>query len=128
MLLPRHEMERLSKNEMTQEDIEYFRDKYGKRFVRALRSVEEGRVTKYTFHPSETVRWSVRGSRREYLVIPEIFCTCRSFYHEVVIDGDSSMCYHLLAQRIAELRQEYDPADCTDADRRKLAMKWRRTD
>ncbi|NHJ12295.1 MAG: hypothetical protein EAX95_01395 [Candidatus Thorarchaeota archaeon] len=128
MLLPAHETKRLSKENMTQQDIEYFRNKYGKRFVRALRSVEEGRVTRYNFRPSETVRWSVRGSRREYLVIPEIFCTCRSFYHEVVIDGNSTMCYHLLAQKIAELRREYEIADCTDADRRKLVVKWRRTD
>ena len=128
MFLPRHETERLSKTNMTQEDVQYFRDKYGKRFVRALRSVEVGRVKEYSFHPSEITRWSVRGSRREYLVIPEIFCTCRSFYHEVVIDGTSTMCYHLLAQKIAELRNEYEIVKCTDADRRKLAVKWRRTD
>ncbi len=128
MRLPKHETDRLSKDELTQDDIRYFREKYGKRFIRALRSVQEGRVTQFTFRPSETVRWTVRGSRREYLVLPEVFCTCRSFYHEVVIDRESEMCYHLLAQRIAEIRGSYKTTEATDAERRKLVVEWRRTD
>ena len=126
-LLPT-EIKRLSKDELTQDDIEYFRDKYEKRFIRALRAVEEGRVIKYNFEPSGTTKWIVRGQRREYLVIPQVFCTCRSFYHSVVIDREISMCYHLLAQQIAEIREQFKSIESTDAERRKMSAELRRTD
>jgi predicted nucleic acid-binding Zn finger protein len=128
MSLPPHEIEMLEKNELTQSDIEHFTDKYGKRFVRALKVVEKKRVFKYHFLPSETTTWIVRGQRREYLVVPETYCTCRSFYQDVVISRESTMCYHLLAQKIAETRGHYQDVDSTDQDRRKLYVEWRRTD
>jgi predicted nucleic acid-binding Zn finger protein len=128
MSLPLNEVKRLSKEELTQSDVEFFRDRYGKRFIRALRAVEEGRAIKYSFQPSGTTKWVVRGQRREYLVIPQVFCTCRSFYHSVVIDREISMCYHLLAQRIAEIRNHYQSIESTDAERRKMSAELRRTD
>ncbi|MFW9886534.1 MAG: hypothetical protein ACFFER_00015 [Candidatus Thorarchaeota archaeon] len=128
MSLPFAEVKRLSKDVLTQSDIEYFREKYGKRFIRALRAVEEGRAIKYLFEPSKTTKWVVRGQRREYLVIPQVFCTCRSFYHSVVIEREIDMCYHLLAQRIAEIRDQYKLIHSTDAERRKMSAELRRTD
>ncbi|MHA1905828.1 MAG: hypothetical protein ACW98Y_00915 [Candidatus Thorarchaeota archaeon] len=128
MSLPPHEIEMLEKKDLTQSDIEHFTEKYGKRFVRALKAVEKKGVLKYNFRPSETTTWIVRGKRREYLVIPEIYCTCRSFYQDVVISRESKMCYHLLAQRIAETREQFQDLDSTDQDRRKLYVEWRRTD
>ncbi|MHA2004674.1 MAG: hypothetical protein ACW975_10040 [Candidatus Thorarchaeota archaeon] len=128
MSLPPNEVKRFSKEELTQDDIEYFRDKYDKRFIRALRAVEEGRAIKYSFQPSGATKWVVRGQRRKYLVVPKVFCTCRSFYHSVVIDREISMCYHLLAQQIAEIRNQYQSIEATDADRRKMSAELRRTD
>lgn len=128
MVLPLHEIKMLSKKDLTQKDIVHFKEKYGKRFVRALRSVEERKVLRYHFRPSDTITWIVRGKRREYLVIPEIYCTCRSFYQDVVISRESKMCYHLLAQKIAETRNQYQESNATDADRRRLYVDWRRTD
>ena len=128
MTVPLHEIKRLSKEELTQDDIEHFKQKYGKRFVRALRSVEEKRVLKNNFKPSSSTTWIVRGRRREYLVIPETYCTCRSFYQEVVISREAKMCYHLLAQKIAEIRNLHSVIESSDAERRKLAVEWRRTD
>lgn len=128
MTLPQSEVNRLSKDDLTQSDIEYFKNKYGKKFVKALRTVEEGKVVKYKFNPSESVTWIVSGRGRQYLVIPELYCTCRSFYQEVVISRETNLCYHLLAQRIADIRQEYEAQESTDAERRKLYVEWRRTD
>ncbi|MFW9834402.1 MAG: hypothetical protein ACFFEK_10435 [Candidatus Thorarchaeota archaeon] len=128
MSLPLSEVKRLSKENLTQDDIEYFKKKYGKKFVRALRTVEEGKIIKFKFSPSETVTWIAKGRRRQYHVIPELYCTCRSFYQEVVISRESNMCYHLLAQRIAEIRKEFVTQETTDAERRKLYVEWRRTD
>ena len=122
------EERKLSQENLTQSDIDYFRDKYGKKFVRALRVVEEKKVNKYQFRPSESITWVVKGRARQYMVIPKIYCTCRSFYQEVVISRESNMCYHLLAQQIAEIRNQYESVDSTDTERRKLYVEWRRTD
>ena len=127
MSLPQTEITRLSQKDLTQSDIEYFRNKYGKKFVRALRAVEESKVVKYHFLPSESETWIVKG-RRQYLVIPELYCTCRSFYQEVVISREINLCYHLLAQRIAEIREQYQDQESTDTERRQLFVEWRRTD
>jgi predicted nucleic acid-binding Zn finger protein len=128
MALSSTEVKKLSRENLTQSDIEYFRNKYGKRFVRALRVVEENKVIKYHFQPSDTTTWIVKGRGRQYMVIPKIYCTCRSFYQDVVISRETNMCYHLLAQQIAELRNLYSTIASTDTERRKLNVEWRRTD
>jgi predicted nucleic acid-binding Zn finger protein len=127
MILSHIEAKRLSKPDLTQEDVVYFTDKYGNRFVRALRAVDEGKVLRYHFMPSDTVTWIVKGRRREYLVIPEIFCTGRDFYQSVVIAKDTKVCYHLLAQQIAAIRGQYTTIESTDAERRVLHEGWRNT-
>jgi len=118
----------LSEHELTQRTVEHFKDKYGKRFVRALRAVEEGKVVRYYFTPSETSTWIVQGHQREYLTIPEVYCSCRSFYQSVVIARDTDLCYHLLAQRIAEIRNQFRSISSTDTERRRMYVNWRRTD
>jgi predicted nucleic acid-binding Zn finger protein len=118
----------LSERELTQKTVEHFKDKYGKRFVRALRAVEEGKVIRYYFTPSETSTWIVQGHQREYMTIPEVYCSCRSFYQSVVIARDTDLCYHLLAQRIAEIRNQFRSISSTDAERRRMYVNWRRTD
>jgi predicted nucleic acid-binding Zn finger protein len=128
MALSPIEEKKLSQENLTQKDIDYFRDKYGKKFVRALRVVEEKKVEKYHFKPSDSITWIVKGRARQYLVIPKTYCTCRSFYQEVVISRESDMCYHLLAQQIAEIRSQHELVDSTDTARRKLYVEWRRTD
>jgi len=128
MALSLTEVKKLSGESLTQSDIEYFRNKYGKRFVRALQVVEENKVAKYQFQPSNTTTWIVKGRARQYMVIPKIYCTCRSFYQDVVISREISMCYHLLAQQIADIRNLYNTIDSTDAERRKMYVEWRRTD
>lgn len=127
MSLNPYELKRIAKEQLGQNDIEFFRERYGKRFVRAYRAFEESRVTKYVFRPSESVKWTVKGRKRQYLVIPEIFCTCRDFYQSVVINGEAKMCYHLLAQQIAAIRKHHNTIDSTDAERRKLYSEWRKT-
>ena len=128
MALSLTDKKKLSQENLTQGDIDYFREKYGKKFVRALRVVEEKKVDKYMFKPSDSTTWIVKGRTRQYMVIPKIYCTCRSFYQEVVISRESTMCYHLLAQQIAEIRNQYKLVDSSDTARRKLYVEWRRTD
>ncbi|MBD3405780.1 MAG: hypothetical protein GF411_06580 [Candidatus Lokiarchaeota archaeon] len=125
MSLRKNEELRLAKDVLTQSDIQYFRNQYGKRFVRALRAVEEKRVFKYEFNPSESSIWTVKGKRNEYFVIPETFCTCRDFYQAVVIAREVKMCYHLLATSIAIIRNSFVTIGSTDSVRRTLLAKWR---
>jgi predicted nucleic acid-binding Zn finger protein len=128
MVLSLTEIKKLSAATLTQGDIEYFRNKYGKRFVRAFRVAEEKKVIKYQFRPSDTTTWIVKGRARQYMVIPKIYCTCRSFYQDVVISRETNMCYHILAQQVAEIRNLYVTIDSTDVERRKMYVEWRRTD
>jgi predicted nucleic acid-binding Zn finger protein len=128
MALSPTEVKKLSAENLTQSDIEYFRNKYSKRFVRALRVAEEKKVIKYQFQPSDTTTWIVKGRARQYMVIPKIYCTCRSFYQDVVISRENNMCYHILAQQIAEIRNLYVTVISTDSERRKMNVEWRRTD
>ena len=127
MSLTKSEARRLSKEVLSQSDILYFRNVYGKRFVRALRTVEEGNVVRYDFMPSGTTTWIVKGTRNEYVVIPQTFCTCRDFYQAVVVARDATMCYHLLAIEIALLRNSFSIIKSNDIARRKLFAKWRKT-
>ncbi|MCF2135643.1 MAG: hypothetical protein K9W43_00195 [Candidatus Thorarchaeota archaeon] len=128
MVLSAKETQMLVGGSPSQEAVLYFRNKYGDRFVRALRAVEEGRVTKYVFHPSNTSTWIVKGRRRDYMVIPDVYCSCRSFYQDVVIAHSMDFCYHLLAQEIAQLWGHYKIIDQSDRERRTLYIQWRRTD
>ncbi|MHA1741319.1 MAG: hypothetical protein ACTSVD_04405 [Candidatus Thorarchaeota archaeon] len=120
MVLNMHEANMIAEPEISQETIQYFRDRYGNRFIRALRAVEEGNVKLYTFQPSGTSLWVVSGREHDYLVMPSVFCSCRSFYQDVVIARKAPFCYHLLAQRIAEIRGQYKTINESDSARRSL--------
>lgn len=76
---------------------------FGERGKRALRLVALKRVKKYVLHPSKRVRWIIVGRNEEYLVFPSVrYCSCKDFFF-YVMTGEAYACYHLLAQRIAEL-------------------------
>ncbi|NHV98618.1 MAG: hypothetical protein HA496_03110 [Thaumarchaeota archaeon] len=76
---------------------------FGERGRKALRTVALKRVKKYVLQPSNRVRWIIVGREEEYLVIPLVkYCSCKDFFY-YVMTGEAYACYHLLAQRIAEL-------------------------
>ncbi len=76
---------------------------FGERGRRALKTVALKRVKKYVLYPSKRVRWIIVGRGEEYLVIPSVkYCSCKDFFF-YVMTGEAYMCYHLLAQKIAEL-------------------------
>jgi len=76
-------------------------DLFGHRFTKALEALKENRVKKYVFKPSNRIVWIVVGKEREYLLMPQAeFCTCDDFYFRV-LDKQIHLCYHLIAQKIA---------------------------
>lgn len=76
---------------------------FGERGRKALKTVVSKRVKKYVLSPSNRVRWIIVGREEEYLILPLVkYCSCRDFFF-YVMTGETYVCYHLLAQKIAEL-------------------------
>jgi predicted nucleic acid-binding Zn finger protein len=98
---------------------------FGGRFRSALKAVEEGRVKKYVFKPSNRVLWIVVGRKRDYEVMPEApFCSCHDFYFKV-LEGEAPLCYHLLAQSLAEAMGKYEVFHEDDGLYERLMAEWR---
>jgi len=98
---------------------------FGQRFNKAWKALLEGRVKRYRFKPSGRVVWIVVGKKRDYLVMPNAdFCTCDDFYYRVM-DGMAHLCYHLIAQKIAESLGWYDKITELDELYDTLMREWR---
>jgi predicted nucleic acid-binding Zn finger protein len=81
---------------------------FGNRFTRAWRLVTENRVKKYMFRPSGRELWIAVGKNAEYMIYPNAgYCSCSDFYFRV-LDQEVALCYHLLAQKLAEAMSHYD--------------------
>lgn len=110
---------------LPEEALEELSNVFGERFRLALQAVEEGRVKKYFFKPSNRVLWIVVGRKRDYEVVPEApFCSCQDFYFRV-LEGEAPLCYHLLAQKIAEALGKYDVFHEDDELYERFMTEWR---
>jgi len=88
---------------------------FGARFKSANIVVEAGRVRRMTFHPSNRTVWLVRGKEKEYLVLSHAgFCSCEDFYFRV-ISREETLCYHLLAQRLAKALGKFSSTEESDS-------------
>lgn len=97
----------------------------GERLERALRAVEEMRVKRYTFQPSGRVVWIVVGKEREYQILPRAgYCSCDDFYFRI-INGEAGLCYHLIAQRLAEALGRFEEVEEGDGFYGTLMAEWR---
>jgi len=98
---------------------------FGQRFLKAWEAVKERNVKKYQFKPSGRIVWIVVGRERDYLVMPAAdFCTCDDFYYRIM-DGEAHLCYHLLAQKIADSLVWYDQIRETDDLYDTLMREWK---
>jgi len=99
---------------------------FGSRFIKAWETLKNGRVKKYVFKPSGRIVWIVVGKERDYLVMPAAeFCTCDDFYFRVM-DGEAHLCYHLIAQKLAEALNWYDLIEGEDELYESLMKEWKR--
>ncbi len=97
----------------------------GERFANGWQLVMSHKVRKYEFKPSGRVVWSVQGRKREYQVMPEIpFCYCDDYYFRVM-DKKRGLCYHIIAQRIAEALNQFRQTSRKDSQYSKVTAKWR---
>ncbi len=114
-----------SSRNLTRAQWERLRSALGERFDRAWQAVEQHRVKKYVFEPSGRTAWIVVGRESEYQVLPlSGYCDCSDFYFRVV-DGETGICYHLTAQKLAEALEAYDEVREDDEFYAQLMAEWR---
>ena len=98
---------------------------FGQRFIKAFEALKENRVKKYVFKPSGRIVWIVVGKERDYLLMPEAeFCSCDDFYFRV-LDREVHLCYHLIAQKIANILKWYDALEERDKLYDLLMKEWK---
>lgn len=98
---------------------------FARRLENAESLVQKGAVKKYVFQPSGREIWAVRGRGGEYQVIPDSnFCTCDDYYFRVM-DREKQLCYHLIAQRLAETLHQFQVENLPDSRYSWVTRKWR---
>jgi predicted nucleic acid-binding Zn finger protein len=96
---------------------------FGTRFENAVKAVEEGKVRRVTFTPSRREVWIVSGKERNYLLLQAAgYCSCEDFYFRV-ISHEEILCYHLLAQRLADALCKYTVTEEPDIRYEEVASK-----
>jgi len=96
---------------------------FGQRVPKALEALQEGKVKKYVFKPSGRVVWIVVGKRRDYLVMPAIdYCSCYDFYFQF---DRGHVCYHIIAQKLAEATGKFDAFEDDDQFYNVLIEEWK---
>ncbi|MDH5806671.1 MAG: hypothetical protein QXW62_02180 [Candidatus Methanomethylicaceae archaeon] len=116
----------IEKNGLDENMKKLLEELYGKKFLKAIKAVNSFSVKKYIFLPSNRIVWIVIGKKREYFVIPRIYCQCNEFYINVVIKRKSDLCYHILAQAIAEKIGKYEAYEVSDSDFIRLNAEWKK--
>jgi len=105
--------------------VEKLKRTFGKRFENAAEAVEAVAVKKYIFEPSGRVVWIVVGKGRDYQIIPEAhYCSCEDFFYNVV-NGKASLCYHIIAQKIASALGKFELFRDPDETYEMLMREWR---
>jgi len=96
---------------------------FGQRFKKALEALNEGRIKKYVFQPSGRVVWIVVGKKRDYIVMPAIdYCSCYDFYFQF---DRGHVCYHIIAQKLAEATDMFDKFEDDDQFYNILIKEWK---
>ena len=98
-------------------------DKFGQRADKALEALNESRIKKYVFQPSGRIVWIVVGKERDYLVMPSIgYCSCDDFYYQF---DHGHVCYHIIAQKLAEATGRFDLFEDDDRFYDVLIREWK---
>lgn len=99
---------------------------FGVRFEKAWRLVSEKRIKHYIFKPSGRTVWIAVGRDSEYQLLPKAgYCSCDDFYFRIINEG-GGLCYHLVAQRLAETLNSYEEVSEEDEFFDSLMADWRK--
>ncbi len=111
---------------LTDSQLNQLSEALGPRFTKAWEAVQEERVKKYVFTPSCRIVWIVVGREMEYQIMPAAaFCSCNDFYFRVM-DKEANICYHLIAQKLAEALKLYDKIEEEDQLYNCLMEEWKK--
>jgi predicted nucleic acid-binding Zn finger protein len=114
-----------AENKLTGKNLTKLYEIFGQRFINAFEALKEERVKKYVFKPNDRVVWIVVGKERDYLLMPEAeFCSCDDFYFRV-LDREIHLCYHLIAQKIANILEWYETIEEHDELYESLMDEWK---
>ena len=98
---------------------------FGDRLTNGLKLANSRRVRRYEFKPSRRVVWVVKGRTNEYQIIPDLpFCYCDDYYFRVM-DRKRGLCYHIVAQRIAEALDKFQTVHKSDLQYSAVTDRWR---
>jgi len=98
-------------------------ERFGQRASKALDALTESRIKKYVFQPSGRIVWIVVGKARDYLVMPAIdYCSCDDFYYQF---DHGHICYHIIAQKLAEATSRFDLFEDDDQFFDILIREWK---
>jgi len=115
-----------AESKLTGKNLTKLYEIFGQRFINAFEALKEERVKKYVFKPSDRVVWIVVGKERDYLLMPEAeFCSCDDFYFRV-LDREIHLCYHLIAQKIANILEWYETIEERDELYDSLMKEWKK--
>jgi len=114
-----------SSRKITRTQWERLRSVFEEKFDKAWHLLEQRRVKHYVFFDSGRTAWIVVGKESEYQILPNSgYCDCNDFYFRVV-NGKTGICYHLIAQKIAEALNFYDEIKESDEVYQQLMEEWR---
>jgi predicted nucleic acid-binding Zn finger protein len=112
-----------SEGQVSESQVARLSEAFGQRSAKALEALEESRIKKYIFKPSGRIVWIVVGKRRDYLVMPTIdYCSCYDFYFQF---DKGHVCYHIIAQKLAEATGKYDAFEDDDQFYNVLIKEWK---
>jgi len=98
---------------------------FGERFTNGLDLASSNRVKRYEFKPSKRIVWVVEGRTNQYQVIPDLpFCYCDDYYFRVM-DRKRGLCYHIIAQRVAEALDQFQIINGNDSQYSNITNRWR---
>ena len=98
---------------------------FGERLTNGLELANSQRVRRYEFKPSGRSVWVVEGRTKEYQVIPDLpFCYCDDYYFRVM-DRKRGLCYHIIAQRVAEALNQFRTIHENDSRYSSITDRWR---
>jgi len=108
---------------MSDAEAERLVQNFSQRGKKALEALQESRIKKYVFQPSGRVVWIVVGKERDYLVMPAIgYCSCDDFYYQF---DHGHVCYHIIAQKLAEASSRFDLFEDDDQLYDILIQEWK---
>ncbi|MGA2791418.1 MAG: hypothetical protein ABSF00_11715 [Candidatus Bathyarchaeia archaeon] len=117
--------ELVSRGELSTRLREKLEKTFGERFTNGLKLANSWSVRRYEFKPSSRVVWVVQGRKSEYQVMPDIpFCYCDDYYFRVM-DKKRGLCYHIIAQHIAEALNKFEKISKRDSQYSSITDRWR---